>query len=98
MPAGSKTISVVGNYITIIDNDTETLDLNIPKNYVYYTIENIEGYFSSKLFFHILGGFGGDTKVGGFDIIFPDGSNVFNYQISGLITFLRNNTAGPTIV
>ena len=97
---GTKTIQVSGNYLLVYDYFSEELELSLPKNYTYYTIEKRENDFSKKLFFHILGGFGGTTKTGGIDLYSPDGQFIidspYNDEAS-LNDFLRNNTGGPTV-
>ena len=95
-------LEIIGNYLVISDLLLEELITSLPCKDIYYTIERRDGDFSDKLFFNILGGFGGTIKFGGFDFINNKGedniSTVNGTSVGEVISFLRNNTGGPVII
>jgi hypothetical protein len=99
--AAQYNLEIVGNYLVVNDLLLDEEIISLPYRDIYYTIEKRDGDFSDELFFNILGGFGGTTKSGGLNIINenaePNITTIAGNSTEELISFLRNNTGGPTI-
>ena len=99
--AAQYDLKIIGNYLIVNDLLLNEEIISLPYRDIYYTIEKREGDFSDKLFFNILGGFGGVTKLGGFDLTDSDGGGNITTNIGNatyeVIIFLRNNTGGPIV-